>query len=71
MTAAMKLTPAIAAEDPLWRKFLAAPVDPNPLSEEELSWMEQAKVSGVVSGAVVSSDIARRAERDSEPNVEQ
>lgn len=68
MTAARKLTPAIANDDPLWRKFVAAPVDPNPLTEQEVLWMDQAKASGVIVGASVSAEIAQREERDAESN---
>jgi hypothetical protein len=70
MTAARSLTPVIASDDPLWRKFLAAPVDLSPLSDEELAWLAQAKAGGVVSGASLSAEIARRAEGDLGPNCE-
>jgi hypothetical protein len=69
MTAARKLSPVIPDDDPLWRKFLAAPFDPNPLSEQELRWLEQAKAGGVIDGASMSAEIARRAELDEEPNA--
>lgn len=68
MTAARKLATAIDEDDPLWRKFVAAPVDPHPLTDEELSWLVQAKAVGVVPGASISAEIARRAERDVESN---
>lgn len=61
VTVARKPTPAIPNDDPLWRKFFAAPVDPTPLSEQELHWLEQAKLSGVIDGASVTREIAFRA----------
>lgn len=69
MTAARKLSPAIPDNDPLWRKFLAAPFDPNPPSEQELRWLEQAKAGGVIDGASMTAEIARRAEREADPNA--
>jgi hypothetical protein len=67
MTAARKLAPAIPNDDPLWRKFLAAPIDPTPLTDQELRLLEQVKVNGGIDGATMSAEIARRAERDGDP----
>jgi hypothetical protein len=61
MTAARKLSPAISDDDPLWRKFLAAPVDTNPTPEQETLALQQAQLGGFVDGATVSAEIARRA----------
>lgn len=66
MTPARKLTPVIPEDDPLWRKFVAAPFDPNPPSEQELRWLEQAGVGPTIAGADISAEIARRAERETE-----
>lgn len=63
MTAARKLQPAVAEDDPLWQKFLAAPVDPEPAPEQELLGLAEAKQGGFVSGAAVSAEVARRASR--------
>ena len=68
MTAVRKLAPAIPDDDPLWQKFVAAPFDPNPPSMQELRWLEQARASGIVDGASISAEIARRAEREAESN---
>ena len=62
MTAARKLSPAIAEDDPLWRKFLDSPFDPNPAPEQELLGLAEAKAGGFVGGATVSAEIARRAQ---------
>jgi hypothetical protein len=65
MTAARKLIPVIPDNDPLWQKFLAAPVDPNPTPEQETLGLEQAKAGGVIDGASVSAEISRRALKES------
>lgn len=70
MTAARMLTPAISNDDPLWRKFLGAPIDSTPLTEQELRLLEQAKSSPAIDGASMSAEIARRAPRDEELPVE-
>lgn len=67
MTAARKLSPAIPEDDPLWQKFLAAPVDPNPAPEQETLGLQHAGMGGMgdmVDGASVSAEIARRAQRE-------
>lgn len=65
MTAARKLSPAIPDDDPLWQKFLAAPVDHHPVSEQEMLELQQAKQGDFVDGATVSAEIAVRAPRKS------
>lgn len=65
MTAARKLSPAIPDDDPLWQKFLAAPVDSNPAPEQELLGLQEADLGEFVDGETVSAEIARRAPRKS------
>lgn len=61
MTAARKLPPAIPEDDPLWQKFLDAPLDREPPPEHEALALEQAGLGGFVDGRVVTAEIARRA----------
>lgn len=62
MLAARKLPPPVIPEDdPLWQKFLSAPIDPSPAPPEEVEGLEAAKFGGFVDGASVSAEIARRA----------
>lgn len=65
MTAARKLSAAIAEDDPLWQKFLAAPVDPNPAPEQEVLGLQHAALGGFVDGAAVHAEIAARVQRES------
>jgi hypothetical protein len=64
MTAARKLSPAISDDDLLWKKFLAAPIDPNPAPEQETLGLQQTNLGGFVDGATVSAEITRRAQRE-------
>lgn len=43
MTAARRLQPVVAEDDPLWQKFLAAPLDPEPAPEQERLGLAEAK----------------------------
>jgi hypothetical protein len=58
------LEPVIPEDDPLWRKFLSAPMDLNPAPEQELLGLEQLRAGAFVDGAVVSAEIERRAHEE-------
>ncbi|MEP7121554.1 MAG: hypothetical protein ABJE95_11610 [Byssovorax sp.] len=61
MSTARKLPPSLIAEDdPLWRKFLSAPVDSAPAPEQEVDGLAAAKFGKLVHGATVTAEIARR-----------
>lgn len=62
MSTARKLSPSLIAEDdPLWRKFLSAPFDPEPAPEQELDGLAAARGGRFVDGGTVTAEIARRA----------
>lgn len=67
MLAAKKPLPRVPASDPLWQKFLAAPVDDGPLPEAEQEGLAEAMRAKVMPGAEVTASIRRRAESPSAP----
>jgi hypothetical protein len=70
MSTARKLPPSIITEDdPLWRKFLSAPFDPEPAPEQELDGLAAAKLGRLVDGGTVTAEIARRARAKAPPRA--
>jgi hypothetical protein len=69
MYEAATLEPLIPEDDPLWRKFLSAPVDPNPAPEQELLGLEQLRAGAFVDGSAVSAEIDNRARHEEAANI--
>ncbi len=61
MPALKKSLPRVPVSDPLWQKFLAAPVEDGPLPEAEQENLAEAMRGSLVPGATVTAEIGRRA----------
>lgn len=61
MTALRKPLLRVPASDPLWQKFLAAPVHEGPLPDAEGDDLAEAMRASTVRGEVVTAEIRRRA----------
>lgn len=60
MTALRKPLLRVPASDPLWQKFLAAPVHEGPLPEAEVEGLAEAMRMSTVGGETVTAEIRRR-----------
>lgn len=61
MTALRRPLLRVPASDPLWRKFLTAPVHEGPLPDAEGEDLAEAMRATTVRGESVTADIRRRA----------
>lgn len=65
MTAVRKPLLRVPASDPLWQKFLAAPVHEGPLPDAERDALAEAMRASTVPGESVTTEIRRRAAAES------
>ncbi|WP_437647701.1 hypothetical protein [Sorangium sp. So ce362] len=56
--------PVIPENDPVWQAFLRAPVDDEPLTQDERAAMAEGAAGRTIPGEVVTAELRRRAEAE-------